>query len=99
MRGRVMPANVPRSYGHTRRLRANIPVAPPRVPLATRKFEALISFLERSAVKAIGLCLRQHDSECSQSNDGKCELTHGRLPQFCLQTYLLLPYFFLKSIF
>jgi hypothetical protein len=73
---------VPGSYGHARGLRANIPVAPPRVPLATRKFKALISFLERSSVKAIGLCRSQHDSKCRQSDYGKRELTHGRLPQF-----------------
>ena len=54
-RGSVMPANVPGSDGHARRLRAIHPVAPPRVALAAGIFEALISFLDRSAAKIIGL--------------------------------------------
>ena len=79
-----MLAGLPGRYGHACRLRASVPVAPPRVPRATcwRKFVALISFLRRLAVEIVGLCGSQHESKCRESHYGKRELTHGRLPQF-----------------
>ena len=88
--GAMMPAEMSGSwsYGHACGLRASLPVAPPRVPLATRKFKALISLLDRSAVEIIGSCWgrneqgRKYRRQCC----GNRELTHCLLPQFCKPT-------------
>jgi hypothetical protein len=74
-----------RSYGHACRLRTGFPVAPPRVPRATRfrVGKAQISLLTWLAVKVVGLCRGQHDSKGRQSDDRQRELTHRLLPQIC----------------
>ncbi len=72
-----------RSYGRACRLRTAFPVAPPRVPRATRfrVGKAQTSLLTWLAVEVVGLCRGQHDPKCRQSDYRQRELAHRSLPQ------------------
>src|SRR5260370_950976 len=84
-----MLANLPRSWSYSRacRLWTGTPVAPPRVPRATRwrKAEALTSIFWRSAIERIGLCRNrnQQSRKRRRRHGGKRELTHCRPPSAC----------------